>query len=40
LADLAKIGNLDSSGAHRAVEDCERAATVYMASAARLKTVR
>ena len=37
LTDLAKMGNLDTSGAHRALEDCKMTMTVYGAASTLLK---
>jgi DNA polymerase III subunit epsilon len=39
LADIAKDGNLDSKGTHRALADCRRALTVYGAAASSLRSV-
>lgn len=37
LENLANAGNLDATGNHRALKDCELATTVYMAAASKLK---
>ena len=39
LADIAKDGNLDSKDTHRALADCQRALTVYGATASSLRSV-
>lgn len=38
LADIAKDGHLDSKNMHRALDDCQRALTVYGAAASKLRT--
>lgn len=40
LESLANTGGVSTQGNHRALKDCELAATVYMAAAAKLKKVK
>lgn len=39
LESLAKLGELNATGSHRALKDCELTVTVYCAVAAKLKSV-
>lgn len=39
LENLAKAGGLSATGNHRALKDCELATTVYIAAAAKLKSI-
>jgi DNA polymerase III epsilon subunit-like protein len=39
LKDLANVGNLDSTGSHRALKDCELTVTVYASAAAKLQRI-
>lgn len=40
LSSLAKAGNLDSNGMHRALKDCEMTITVYASAATKLRSCK